>query len=217
MTFLRLFPLRFVLFPGMPVSVQVFEPRYLTLVEECLQSGEPFGISLIERGPEVGGSATPHLVGCTAEIEDVAPLGDGRLALSARGGRRFRITRLIHDHPYLAADVEYPVDEVTEPSATLLQRTASNYEQLIRLRHTIEGSWARKIAVPSAPGTLADAIGAAGLEALDTDRLQQLLETLDIHRRLERAADLLTTLLETTHQRAAQAVADRWGTIEHTN
>ncbi len=217
MTFLRLFPLRFVLFPGMPVSVQVFEPRYLTLVEECLASGEPFGIALIQEGPEVGGPATPYLVGTTATIEEVTPLGDGRLALEVRGGRRFRIARLIHDHPYLAAEVEYPVDEVSEVPETLLAQIARNYEQMLRLRHTIQGSWSRDVTVPTSAGALADAIGAAGLETIENAPLQTLLETLDVRRRLERAADLLTLLLETTHRRAAAAVAQRWGTPERLN
>ena len=217
MTFLRLFPLRFVLFPGMAVALQVFEPRYLTLVEECMQADEPFGIVLIEQGPEVGGTATPRMIGTTATIKDITPLGEGRLALNARGGRRFRIARLLHDHPYLAAEVEYPVDEMTEPSAALLEQVTRNYAQMMRLRHTIQGSWARDITIPPTPAALADAIGAAGLESVDTERLQTLLETLDVRRRLDRAADLLTVLLEVTHRRAAQAVAQRWGTPERSN
>lgn len=217
MTFLRLFPLRFVLFPGMAVSLQVFEPRYLALVEECLAAGEPFGIPLIQDGPEVGGTATPHLVGTTATIEDVTPLGDGRLALEARGGRRFRIAHLIHDHAYLAAEVEYPVDEVSDVPDALREQVARNYEQMLRLRHTIQGSWARDVVVPPTAGALADAIGAAGLESIENARLQTLLETLDVRRRLERSADLLTLLLETTHRRAAAAVAQRWGTPDSNN
>ncbi len=217
MTRLRLFPLRMVLFPGMPVSLQVFEPRYLTLVEECLESGDPFGIALIQEGPESGGAATPHPMGTTAKIEEVVPLGDGRLALTARGVRRFRIAQLIDDASYLAADVEYPVDEVSEPSATLLERISGNYEQFMRLRHTVTGSWSREIAVPPTAGALADAIGAAGLATADSDRLQTLLEALDVRRRLDLAADLLTILLETTHRRAAAAVAQRWGTTERQN
>ncbi|MGE3857955.1 MAG: LON peptidase substrate-binding domain-containing protein [Dehalococcoidia bacterium] len=217
MTFLRLFPLRLVLFPGQPVALQVFEPRYLALVEECLESGEPFGIALIEDGPEVGGAATPHLVGTTATIEEILPLGDGRLALSARGGRRFRIAELLHDHPYLAAEVEYPVDEVADVPEPLQEQIARNFEQLLRLQHTIHGSWARDVPVPAAAGALADAIGANGLDFGETDRLQTLLETLDVRRRLERAGDLLTSLLEDTHRRAAAAVAERWGSLESNN
>lgn len=217
MTFLRLFPLRFVLFPGQTVSLQVFEPRYLTLIEECMAAGEPFGIPLIQTGPEVGGNATPHLVGTTAAIEEVVPLGDGRLAVSAKGVRRFRIATLLYDHPYLAADVEYPVDEASEPSEALFEQIARNYEQMLRLRHTVQGSWARDIAMPDGPGALADAIGAAGLESVETRTLQTLLETADVRRRLERAGDILTVLLETTHRRAAAAVAQRWGTLERLN
>lgn len=217
MTFLRLFPLRFVLFPGQTVSLQVFEPRYLALIEECMAADEPFGIALIESGPEVGGNATPHLVGTTATIEEVVPLGDGRLAVSARGVRRFRIAQLLYDHPYLAAEVEYPVDEASEPSEALLEQVSRNYEQMMRLRHTAQGSWARDVTMPDGPGALADAIGAAALESGDVQRLQTLLETLHVHRRLERAGDILTTLLETTHRRAAAAVAQRWGTLQRLN
>lgn len=217
MSFLRLFPLRFVLFPGQSFTLQVFEPRYLTLVEECLRDHEPFGIALIEEGPEVGGPATPHLVGTTAEIDEVTPLGDGRLALQGHGTRRFRITRLIHDHPYLAADVEFPVDEASAPSSAVLEQVTRNYEQFVRLRHTAQGTWAREVPVPASPGALADAIGAAGRDALESDQLQSLLEAFDVRRRVERAGDLLTLLLEVTHEQAAQAVALRWGTPERAN
>ena len=49
MTFLRLFPLRFVLFPGMPVSLQVFEPRYRQLFADCVLDDRPF-VMLQEHG-----------------------------------------------------------------------------------------------------------------------------------------------------------------------
>ncbi|MFA7248749.1 MAG: LON peptidase substrate-binding domain-containing protein [Dehalococcoidia bacterium] len=217
MTFLRLFPLRFVLFPGMPFALQAFEQRYLTLIGECLDTAEPFGIALIQQGEEVGGRATPHLVGTTAHIEAVTPLGDGRLAVTGHGGRRFRVSSLIHDRPYLAADVEYPVDEVGDPPAAFMDRIARDYEQLIRLRHTIQGAWARDVTVPPTASALADAIGAAGLEMVEPASLQRLLETLNMRRRLERAGDLLTVLLEVTHRQAARTVAERWGTLEQQN
>jgi len=217
MTFLRLFPLRFVLFPGMPVALQVFEPRYRTLVEECLATGEPFGIALIEDGPEVGGSATPHLLGTTAVIDEVLPLGEGRLALKGHGGRRFRIARLIHDHPYLAADVEYPVDELGDVPEGLMEQVAHQYEQMQRLRHTIQGTWAREIDVPQTAGALADAVGAAAVDLAEPTALQTLLETMEVRRRLERAAGLITSLVEVTHARASRIVAGRWGTAESNN
>ena len=39
-----MFPLRIFLFPGEQTTLQIFEPRYLQLVSECLSNNEFFGI-----------------------------------------------------------------------------------------------------------------------------------------------------------------------------
>ncbi|MSQ42393.1 MAG: hypothetical protein EXR65_05090 [Dehalococcoidia bacterium] len=216
-TTLRLFPLHMVLFPGMPLSLQIFEERYRTLVSECLTSGEPFGVVLSGDRAELGAGTGPFPMGTTALIDGVTPLASGRLALTGHGVRRFHITRLLYDRPYLSAEVDYPVDEATEVPPALLEQVASNYAQLQRLRHTIGGSWVREVRVPQSPAELADAVGAAGNGLLEPRRLQPLLEMLDMRRRLERADDLLASILESTHRRAQQAVAQRWGGPEHEN
>src|SRR5581483_4793905 len=58
---LPLFPLDVVLFPGTPLPLQVFEPRYKELISECLERKQKFGIIRAEQE----GLAD---VGCTAEI-----------------------------------------------------------------------------------------------------------------------------------------------------
>src|SRR4029079_17235484 len=98
---LTLFPLRTVLFPGMKLPLQVFEPRYRQLVAECMEYAEPFGVSLIREGAEVGGPAAPYNIGTTALIESVTTAPDGRLHLATMGGRRFRIVTLHTDRAYL--------------------------------------------------------------------------------------------------------------------
>ncbi|MEN3314917.1 MAG: uncharacterized protein V7605_1151, partial [Acidimicrobiaceae bacterium] len=50
-----MFPLGTVLFPGLALPLHVFEPRYQSLVQACLDGDGHFGIVLIERGSEVGG------------------------------------------------------------------------------------------------------------------------------------------------------------------
>lgn len=217
MTTLRLFPLNTVLFPGMPLTLQVFEERYRLLVSECLAQQEPFGIVLIREGPEVGGNAVPHDMGATARIEHVQPVDGVRLAVQARGERRFRIVRLHHDRAYLFADVEYPVDEVTDAPEALRTRAEEGYVQLQRLRHTIEGSWERNIKAPPTAGALADAIGGLANGLVSPGEIQPLLDALDHRRRLERAVDLLASLLEAMHRQAQAVVAQRWGGIERRN
>jgi uncharacterized protein len=214
---LRLFPLQTVLFPGMVLSLQVFEERYRTLVAECLETGDPFGVVLIKQGPEVGGNAVPYSIGTTARIRRVAPTRDGRLALDAVGERRFRVLARFDDQPYLSAEVEFPVDEVVDVSDELLSQARSRFQQLQRLRHTIANEYYRDIPVPESPGALADAIGAAG-RGLTTERmLQRLLATLNVRRRLEDASEIVAAVITATHEQAAAVVAQRWGRVDRRN
>jgi len=217
MSRLRLFPLRTVLFPGMDLQLQVFEERYRTLVAECLEAGEPFGVVLIREGPEVGGAAVPHQVGCTARIKHVAPTRDGRLSLLGVGVQRFRIVQLHDDQPYLAADVEFPVDEVADVSDDALAGARERMQHLYRLRDTIANEYHREADIPVLAGALADRVGALGRGMVTDRQLQQLLSTLNVRRRFDTADDILTTIVSATHEQAAAVVAHRWAALERRN
>lgn len=88
---LPLFPLQAVLFPGGPLPLRIFEPRYVDLVGRCLRSQTGFGVVLILEGGEVGGLSAVAGVGTHASIEDFSQLPDGLLGIFCRGGRRFRL------------------------------------------------------------------------------------------------------------------------------
>lgn len=217
MTRLRLFPLRTVLFPGMELPLQVFEERYRTLVAECIETGEPFGVTLIRHGDEVGGQAEPHSMGCTARLRRVAPTRDGRLQVSAVGVRRFRIVRLHEDRPYLSADVEYPVDEAGEIPAERMERAAELLRHLHRLRHAIAGEYWREVSVAAQPGALADEVGASARGLVTERQLQRLLAALDVRRRFDLADEIIGALVSATHEQAAVVVAQRWARPEQRN
>ncbi len=212
---LRLFPLQTVLFPGMPLPLQVFEARYRQLVAECLDASEPFGVALIQEGAEVGGPAVPHALGTTARIQSVEPDERGRLQLETLGERRFRIVGLHVDRPYLWADVEYPVDEVSEVPEALVQRARERYAALVRLRLMATGEYVRDVRMPDVPGALADAAGAIAIAP--PQQLQELLEIMDVRRRLERAVELLEVGILAAHQLAAAAMSRRYGDLESLN
>lgn len=86
-----LFPLSAVLFPGGPLSLRIFERRYLDLVRDCSRSGSGFGVCLILDGREVGEPALPAAIGTLARITDFCTLPDGLLGISAEGGERFQV------------------------------------------------------------------------------------------------------------------------------
>jgi len=110
-TELPLFPLsNTVLFPGMVLPLYIFEPRYRVMINRCIQLKRPFGICLIDEGPEVGGVAEPHQVGTVAEITEVERNPDGTMNIEVLGIERFIIQEITQREPYLLAHVsQYPM------------------------------------------------------------------------------------------------------------
>jgi Lon protease-like protein len=108
-----MFPLGSVLLPGSVLPLHVFEPRYRALVADCIESDDhEFGVTLIERGSEVGGGDRRTTVGTVARMVQVAELEDGRYAVICVGTRRIRVNAWLPDDPYPLADVdEWPDDE----------------------------------------------------------------------------------------------------------
>ena len=86
-----LFPLNTVLFPGGPLSLRIFEPRYLDMVSYCLKNDSAFGVCLIQNGKEAGLAAEPHRIGTLARIIDWDRLPEGLLGIVVLGSHRFAI------------------------------------------------------------------------------------------------------------------------------
>jgi len=89
-----LFPLNAVLYPGGPLPLRIFEPRYIDMVRGCMREETPFGVVLIVSGAEAGGqveSTAP--VGTSARIADFYTLPEGLLGIFCLGVRKFRLLR----------------------------------------------------------------------------------------------------------------------------
>lgn len=102
-----LFPLHSVLFPGGPLALRIFEPRYLDMVSRCMREERGFGICLIRDGDEVGEAAQPYEVGTLSRISYFNRRPDGLLGITAQGEQRFRIlTSEEQSNRLLIAEVE---------------------------------------------------------------------------------------------------------------
>lgn len=86
-----LFPLSTVLFPGGRLPLQIFEPRYIDLVRDCLRTNQGFGLVGIKEGREAGTAAAPWHVGTLARIVDWDQGANGLLNILVEGGERFDI------------------------------------------------------------------------------------------------------------------------------
>jgi Lon protease-like protein len=129
MNTIPLFPLNTVLFPGGPLRLRIFEPRYVDMVGRCMREGSAFGVAMIIEGVEAGGPATTATIGTSARIVDFEKLPDGLLGITAIGERRFRVLSVtqqpdglnVADVEWLDAEPSLPVPPNFEPFVTLLQ------------------------------------------------------------------------------------------------
>jgi len=86
-----LFPLNTVLFPGGPLPLRIFEPRYVDMVRACMRESAPFGVVLIRAGQEAGAVSSAAEVGTAARIIDFDQMPDGLLGITCCGEQRFRV------------------------------------------------------------------------------------------------------------------------------
>ena len=119
MSILPMFPLGGVVLPGESLPLHVFEARYQQLLEDALASpaGPLFGVVLIERGSEVGGSGSEVRVdiGVQTRISGHRGVGPGRFQLDCIGEHRIRVVRWLEDAPYPLAEVQDWPDVNTGP------------------------------------------------------------------------------------------------------
>lgn len=185
---LPLFPLATVLYPGAPMQLRIFEPRYLDMVRECTRSGTGFGVCLILDGYEVGEAALPAAVGTVARITDFHTTAEGLLGIVAQGGMRFRVERTrLRSDGLLRGDVQpWPPEPTLEVPAEfgLLQTI------LERLVETMGPHWSD---APRSSYDDASWVGfrLAELLPLANPERQRMLELTDPLERLAELRDIL--------------------------
>jgi Lon protease-like protein len=193
---LPLFPLRTVLFPGMPITLHIFELRYRKMIQSCLKHQDPFGVVLIKRGREAQGPlAEPHPIGCTARIIQVERLKDGgRMNIIAIGGERFQIlAHHTHDDDYMVGHVETLPLETEDPlelrqSGDCLRPWVRRYLDILENAHLVEGELdelpQRPLDLAYLAAFLLQVPSLKKQELLEVDQASQLLiETRDHYRR----------------------------------
>lgn len=110
MPVIPMFPLSTVLLPAMPLSLRIFEDRYLKLLGDLVTSDDPeFGVVLIERGAEVGGDDKRMKIGTIASVTNIGTL-DEFYGIESFGSQRFVVNAWLPSDPYPLADVDFIPD-----------------------------------------------------------------------------------------------------------
>lgn len=132
-----LFPLpNVVLFPGIPLPLHVFEPRYRAMVRDAVRGARLIGMVLLRGEWQEQYLGRPEIfgVGTVGEIAHVEELADGRFNLVLRGLREFVIHRELSRHEYREAVVSWrPPTQGRLPPGARAQITALVLRYLERL------------------------------------------------------------------------------------
>lgn len=121
-----LFPLAgALLLPGGQLPLNIFEPRYLRMVDDAL-AGERI-VGMVQPRASAGFDAPPlYAVGCAGRITSFAETDDGRYLITLSGRKRFRIVEELNsDAPYREAIIDasaFPVDSGDDLSAEVIDR-----------------------------------------------------------------------------------------------
>lgn len=188
---LPLFPLNTVLYPGMPIKLNIFEERYKQMIDFCVTQHSPFGVVLIKKGrAELGPLAEPYDVGCTADITKLNHSDDGNILITAVGRERFRIHELNYDQPYLRGDVElFPIQNTDlfqhNQQDRILRKLVARYLELLKQASRVQFDTGKLPKDPLVLAFLASVIVKTGNE-----QKQSLLEAESADDLLHRLCDL---------------------------
>jgi Lon protease-like protein len=176
-----------VLFPGMPLPLHIFEPRYRTMIQRCLDEDGVFGVALPLPQTTEFHHALPMGVGTSTRIIQVFPLPDGRFNLQTGGEQRFRVhsVQIIDDYPL--AEIEWIEDAPPQkdllPLARQVNAMAQKYFQGLAAETGLDLSKQPPIELPSDPYELSMWISAA--MPMPAHEKQALLEQTSTYARLE--------------------------------
>jgi Lon protease-like protein len=124
---LPLFPLDIVLFPGVPLPLHIFEPRYKEMVAECIHNKTPFGMVRAKKD-------TLSEIGCSAAILSIVKkYPDGRMDIVAEGRQRFEILQVKQERSFLQGEVGFFEDEPSLVNKSDQATVVQLHEQLFQV------------------------------------------------------------------------------------
>ena len=105
---LPVFPLsNFIIFPKTTVPLNIFEPRYIQMVNACMKSNRLIGMVQPKKTGELK-NPDLHEVGCAGKIISFNETEDGRYIIILNGICRFKINEEIkNDNLYRECEVKY--------------------------------------------------------------------------------------------------------------
>ena len=135
-------------------------------------------------------------VGVLGTVARMIRVPDGTLRVLIQGGQRIRLVRWVKTEPYLVAEIEEMPDVVEHtPELTALMRNVQHtFTEIIEQVPYLPEELQIMVANVEDPSVLAHLI--AGALRIPTEEKQELLEEVDVAKRLRRLSEILARELE---------------------
>lgn len=184
-------------FPHTLLPLHVFEARYRAMVMDAIERRGPLAIVQLAPGYESSYAGKPAVrpVAGAGPIISAERLATGRYNVLVKGEWRVRLVReLPSDTLYRLFQAERLEDVAPTADVTpTLERIRAGCRRLLRALDRPADLLDTALAEGQAPGVVADRIAAAVLPGATLR--QELLETLDVARRLTRLAEAIEQLI----------------------
>jgi Lon protease-like protein len=192
-----IFPLsNFIIFPKTTVPLNIFEPRYIEMINDSMKTDKFIGI-IQPKSINNENSKIPslHKIGCLGKITSFKETDDGRYLIDLKGIIRFKIIKKIKDNkPYINCEVNFDdyLNDLSEKKENLkfsdLELIFQNLKQLFEKRGLII-NW-KALEKQSLDETI-NALAMASPFSLEEK--QVLLEATNLDLRKNKIAEILST------------------------
>jgi ATP-dependent Lon protease len=190
-----------IVYPSLMAPFVVNEPKFVSAIEEVLQRNRVVGLLLTKDDElhENVGVDRLFSVGVVVKILKRLKMADGSVNLLIHSMKRFRVKKVLADHPFLVVEPEY-LEDVLEKSTemdALTRAVVSHVKKLSETNPFFTDEMRLAMINAPGPGTIADLVAFA--LSLSKDDAQDFLETIPVRERFEKLL---------THLRREQDVAD---------
>src|SRR2546430_3729821 len=186
-----------VLFPGTVLPITLGRQRSIAAAQTAIRFSRPVGLVLQrDAATEDPMPADLHRVGTEANLLRYVTSPDGSHHVICQGEQRFRIVEFLDGYPFFVARIER-VPETEDTSKEIDARLLNLRNQALEVLQLLPQVPAELVnavqSVTSAPA-LADLI--ASFMDITSAEKQEILETIDVERRLDRVSAMLAYRIE---------------------
>ena len=200
---LPIFPLPVVLFPGMPMPLHIFEPRYRKMLADIRAGDNLFGLSYFDTDSSDKDMPPTGHIGCVAEVTETQALPDGRSNVLAVGIVRYQVESYVErGDSYLVVHANYFEDD-EEDNAALTAKAREVAAMFMRVANAIRVINDERGNLPDISDTEPQKLSflvAAAME-IEVETKQELLEMRSTSERLGRLRDVLARVVKGYEER----------------